>query len=293
MGQLRWLRVLHDCCAMMKREADSALLRMKNSLHAALLADKERNENARRCQDDDPDRCIEGCTSLIQSGEEPNNNLSRAFNNRGLALGLRGELDRAIRDFDQALKLNPNYAEALRNRGEAYRLKDLYDLAIQDYDRALRLEPDHARAFNGRGNAHESNGDLHRAIRDYKQAVRLNPDYDSALNNLAWLYATAADRTLRNPAKALECALRAVALNGANNADDLDTLAEAYFINRDYLNAIMTEKKAVALQPDSAIREEFEQSLAKYEQAYELAHDKVDLRQKGWTMPQHESQLSI
>ncbi len=288
MKKVSWSRVIDDCRGAMRGATGRTLHWMSDLLDNA-LSGRKRDENARRCQDENPDRCIEGCTSLIQSGQEPNNNLSIAFNNRGLALGLRGDFDQAIRDFDQALKLNPSYAEAFRNRGEAYRLKGLYDLAIQNFDQALRLDPIHARAFNGRGNVYESKGDIHRAIRDYGQAIRLNPNDDSALNNLAWLYATATDRTLRNPAKALEYALRAVAISGANNADDLDTLAEAYYVNGDYSNAILTEKRAVALQSDSTTREDFEKSLAKFE----MSQKQLEQPQHSWMKLHGEVQFGL
>ena len=64
---------------------------------------------------------ISGCTTVIQSGEESNSDLAIAFNNRGTAYGAKGQHDRAIQDFDQAIKLNPSYAVAFNNRGTAYR----------------------------------------------------------------------------------------------------------------------------------------------------------------------------
>jgi hypothetical protein len=86
----------------------------------------------------------------------------------------------------------------------------------------------------------------------------------------------------------MEYALRAVAMNGASNADDLDTLAEAYYVNGDYRNAIVTEKKALALQADDVTRAAFEKALAKYE----LAQAQAEPRTKGRALVQHEVQLS-
>jgi len=49
---------------------------------------------------------IEGCSSVIKAARESGENLAEAFNNRGMAYRLKGDLDRAIQDYGQAIKLN-------------------------------------------------------------------------------------------------------------------------------------------------------------------------------------------
>ena len=44
----------------------------------------------------------------------------------------KGDYDRAIADFDQAIQLKPDYADAYYNRGIAYHDKGDYDRAIAD-----------------------------------------------------------------------------------------------------------------------------------------------------------------
>ena len=48
--------------------------------------------------------------------------------------------DRAIQDFDQAIKLNPNYAIAFYNRGNAYK-QALKEGADTDLAAARRIDP--------------------------------------------------------------------------------------------------------------------------------------------------------
>ena len=64
---------------------------------------------------------------------------------------------------------------AFNSRGAAYRAKDDIDRAIADYSEAIRLDPKDAMAFVGRGGVLSSKGDYDRAITDYTEAVRLNP----------------------------------------------------------------------------------------------------------------------
>jgi membrane associated rhomboid family serine protease/TPR repeat protein len=85
-----------------------------------------------------------------------------------------------------------------------------------------------------------------------------------ALNSVAWALATSPDPAIRNPAAALEYAHKAV------NADRdhpqshvLDTLAEAYYINEKYEDAIATEKQAINLATETE-KATYLKSLAKY-----------------------------
>jgi tetratricopeptide (TPR) repeat protein len=63
------------------------------------------------------------------------------YNNRGKASGEKGDYDRAIVDFDQAIRLDPKYAKAYATRGEVYEAKNDPDHVIADFEQALKLNP--------------------------------------------------------------------------------------------------------------------------------------------------------
>src|SRR5713226_6564591 len=98
---------------------------------SAVPPGQSRQENWKRCQSDDPERSIGGCSALIQSSQEMGINLANAFYGRGLAYVQMGDYDHAIQDYDQALRLNPSLADAFYSRGAAYTYKGDYDHAIQ------------------------------------------------------------------------------------------------------------------------------------------------------------------
>jgi Flp pilus assembly protein TadD len=68
-------------------------------------------------------------------------NLAIAYSNRGGAYIAKGQMNRAIADFNKTIRLNPKSALAYNNRGIAYGIKGQRDRAIADLRRALKLDP--------------------------------------------------------------------------------------------------------------------------------------------------------
>jgi tetratricopeptide (TPR) repeat protein len=131
---------------------------------------------------------IDACSALIRAGKESPGRLAGILFSRGSAYSEIGGYDRAIEDFDRALKLKPDSEAALLNRGNSYFGKGDYDRAIADYDRAIALKPDYPPAFVDRGNARLHKGDYDRAIADYDQAIKLKSDFAFAFQDRANAY---------------------------------------------------------------------------------------------------------
>src|SRR5579864_5234041 len=65
---------------------------------------------------------------------DPNN--SMAYINRGLYVhSKRGDFDKALHDYNQAVQFAPRLSAAYRARAEIYFKKGDYTKAIEDYDR--------------------------------------------------------------------------------------------------------------------------------------------------------------
>ena len=82
----------------------------------------------------------------------------------------KGNADRAIADFDQAVRIDPKYAAALSNRGDAYRRKRDYDHAVADFDEAIKANPNYSGAYFNRGLSYQDKKDYQKAIADFAQA---------------------------------------------------------------------------------------------------------------------------
>jgi tetratricopeptide (TPR) repeat protein len=111
-------------------------------------------------------------------------------------------------------------------------------------------------------------GHIELALEFYRQQLKVKPDSIAILNNLAWIQATHADETIRNPEEAVEYAEKACTLTGYKSPGALDTLAAAYASSGDFERAVMTAQKAVTLatkEGNPALAETIESHLRLYQ----------------------------
>ena len=119
-----------------------------------------------------------------------------------------------------------------------------------EYREAARLDPTNADLWMRLGQVYEQTGRGEDALDSLEKGLEADPGNAGILNQLGWLYATAEPSTLRDPAKALAYAQRAVEASNAGDANFLDTLAEAYYANQQFDAAIETEERALELAPE-------------------------------------------
>ena len=124
--------------------------------------------------------------------------------------------------------------------------------AVGEYREALAANPDNFWFRYGLGEALDKAGDSAQAEREFREILQKHPDDFVSNNEMAWFYATAADRHYRNPPVALEIARKAVELSRGEQGYILDTLAEAYYVNGKLGESLATEQKAVTLDPKNA-----------------------------------------
>ena len=88
---------------------------------AAVPAGAQTSQQISACSGgkDGPEQKIAACTAVIQSGRYSGKNLALVFNNRANGYLKKGDDERAIADYDQALTFNPALDVARRNREKA------------------------------------------------------------------------------------------------------------------------------------------------------------------------------
>jgi tetratricopeptide (TPR) repeat protein len=184
-AEIKWQQEQKAAEAEAKRKADEA--EQERQARAAaeaeatrkVEAERQRKEGEAAAKAGDHDRAIVNFNEAIRL----NPNDAVAYFDRGVSYSNKGDLDRAIADYNEAIRLNPAYHIAFNNRGLSYNYKGQYDRAIADLNEAIRLNPVYVFAFNNRGLAYKNKGDLDRAIADFNEAIRLDPAYHIAFNN--------------------------------------------------------------------------------------------------------------
>ena len=184
--------------------------------------------------------------TLFQTTFDRNPDCWMAYNNLGLALAGRGQVDEAIADYQKALEVNPNIAEVHSNLGIALVGRGRVDEAVTHYRKALEINPDYAANHVNLGVALAGRGELDEAIGHYRTALKIDPDFPAAHNNLGLALAGRGegDEAIAHYRRALEINPDFVAAH--NN------LANALAARGEFDEAIAHFQEALEIKPDYA-----------------------------------------
>ena len=136
--------------------------------------------------------------------ENPKN--GDAFYNRACLYISKGDLNRALKDYTEAIRINSENADAYYNRGMARVKMKKYHMAVQDFQKVITLKPAFQDAYCNRGNAYYMLGKYDLAVQDYTRALKIDPaDGDVYFNRgLAHLALEQKDEALSDFKKALQ-----------------------------------------------------------------------------------------
>jgi tetratricopeptide (TPR) repeat protein len=168
-----------------------------------------------------PDEVIPACTRLITSGRVNGETLARYYNNRGVAFSNKQDHDRAIDDYDHAIKINSRYTLVYHNRGISFHQKGDEKRAIDDYNHALALDPKFVNAYLDRARAYRASHDYDKAIQDVDAVVRLDPKLAVGYFVRALIYGEKNDYDRK--------------LADLNQAVSLDPGAASYYLERGFV----------------------------------------------------------
>ncbi len=96
-----------------------------------------------------------------------------------------GDLDHARALYDRVIAIQPDYAEAWNRRATVFLAQQDYTEALRDVNEALRLEPRHFGAWGGLGAVLENLGSKQEALDAYEKALDIYPLFPSAKRGIS------------------------------------------------------------------------------------------------------------
>ena len=172
-----------------------------------------------------------------------------AYSSRGMFHAAMGDFDEAIQDYTTALKRDKEKEDfsPLLNRAAVYMTLQKFPDAIADYDEVIQRKPDLASAYQQRAVAHKLSGNLEKAVADFDKAIELSPKNVSALMSRGFVHFQQSDhkRAVEDFAAVIEIEPRAAAAYN-NRGFNLQKLGKTTEALADY-------NKAIELAPDYAL----------------------------------------
>jgi tetratricopeptide (TPR) repeat protein len=120
-------------------------------------------------QDDYVPIAIDACTALIKSTS--GNEQAAVFAVRGYWKTQLNRLDDALKDFDQAIEINPRNVQFYDYRADAWRVKGDLEQALSNYKQSISIDPTYAAAHFGAGSVYEDMGQQDLARQSYNACL--------------------------------------------------------------------------------------------------------------------------
>lgn len=180
---------------------------------------------------------------------ELNPRFAKAYSNRGALFVQAGDLLAALQDYRRAIQLDPDLAVAHKGRGRVCHMLGSLDESLYHFDAAMLLAPSDAHVVASRADLLADTGRYSDAAAEYRRAVQMDKTLAHAHRSAAWLLATCPEDDVRDPAGAMEFALKAIDLDRRENIVSLDTLAAAQANSGDFAAAITTMDRVLAMAP--------------------------------------------
>jgi cytochrome c-type biogenesis protein CcmH/NrfG len=196
-----------------------------------------------------------------------------ADNNLGIVFLGQGKVDEAISLLQTAADLRPDNSPAHENLAKALLQKGRVAEALTHYRKLLDLQPDNMEVHNIVGTVLVQHGRVGEGVDEWQKVLAVEPDNGNAMSNLAWVFATSPDPSLRDGPKAVELAEQAVRISGNRIAILYRTLAAAYAEAGRFSEAIQTAQRGIELaasQGNSGLVTELQGAIALYQEQQPL-----------------------
>jgi len=192
-----------------------------------------------------PEKALADFSKTIELAPKENDTPWR-YHERSSVYAILKQDGKALADLDTAVREWPGVWDVWVWRGAFHYHRKQWHQAIADYTKAETLNAPYWPAWHFRGSAYAQLQQWDKAIADYTKAAEMNPSGVQPHHDLAWLLATCPNEKLREPARAVASAKKAVDL--APHAGHLwSTLGIAHYRAGEWKSAIEVLTKSMKL----------------------------------------------
>jgi len=114
--------------------------------------------------------------------------------NRGIEYTLKGDYEKGIKEFTEAIKLDPLKSEYYLNRGMNFANLNQHEEAIEDLTEAIKLEPNDYKSYRTRGMSYFNLDQFDQALKDLNETLKINPNDYIAYMSLGLVYICKGDK---------------------------------------------------------------------------------------------------
>ncbi len=172
---------------------------------------------------------------------------SQLYRHRAFAYFLNGDLDQSIYDSKIALSFDQNNPDILASIGISFFVKKDFNSAIYYFSKAIDLKDNDPLILTNRGTVYAKMVECKKAINDYKRAMNFATENNrpTIKRHIAWIYSTCPDTTIRDGVKALDMAK----LEGVKDETHFEykIIAAAYAETGDFKKAVTNIELAIDL----------------------------------------------
>ena len=199
--------------------------------------------------------------TLFEHTLEVTSNNYLAHYNLGITLFEKGDIDGAIKQYEEALLINPRITQAHNNLGCILYQRGNTDAAIGHFLTALQINPHQANGYYNLGTVYYTKGKIKKSVEYFQKAININPSFYEAIQKLA---------IARNDLKKLEAQMsmiKSAIKQEPNNPDLYIKLGDIFQQQEDINEAKEEYQKAVLIRP------ELSQALYRLAQVYVVCQE--------------------
>ena len=145
-------------------------------------ANKLAREGAEASKDQDYDKAVELLRKATDLDHKYADELSAVYQQRAYAAATNQQMQEAINDYGEAIKLKPDDPRIYEQRAAVEMKLNDNDKALADYSEAIKLKPNEVKYYSYRSYIYEVKGDIQNSMADTEKVLKLDPKNQEAMS---------------------------------------------------------------------------------------------------------------